>query len=168
VVALCIGAAVTFHDGHRGLTFSFVVVAFGTLLYFLNSMYISKSAMPNSAHVLYWMSTAIFAAFMVGYFAGGAIFSFQSPSIIHRKSSEKPIIGTLIHSSDTKALVYELSNDAPARDQCKALQQGSNEDFSGATRRRTRLLRSADITDIELCSDPEGGPGIIGKVLSLF
>jgi hypothetical protein len=83
----------------------------------------TKPVVPDHelvVHGTFWASTAIFSAFVIGFFVGKGIFDSQRPSIISLKqtidsglsagpkSRDTVLVGIIIHSSAQNLLLWEL------------------------------------------------------------
>jgi hypothetical protein len=95
------------HFSHFGLGFSFIAVGSGALWHHFIDRY-KSSPIPT---LIYWVSTAVFVAFFIGYGAGWTITSSDRYSVI-KVQGDVFIVGTLLLSSNQHALIYELDGKA--------------------------------------------------------
>jgi hypothetical protein len=145
---LAIGFVTWLEFAHFGLGFSFIAVGSGALWHHFIGRY-KASLAPT---LIYWVSTAVFVAFFIGWGAGYTIRFSDKYSVIkvNDKLGDVVIVGTLLVSSGQHALIYELDPSKISDNTClKALNlPGTIDNQHGNI---MRVVPWDTILDIRLC-----------------
>jgi hypothetical protein len=133
---------------HFGLGFSLIAVSGGALWHH----FVGRFKASPAPTMIYWISTAVFVAFFIGYGAGWTIKLSDLYSVIrvNDKLNGVFIVGTLLVSSSQHALIYELDSSTINVHTCLAAMnlQGA---IGGQHGNIIRVVPWDTILDIRLC-----------------
>jgi hypothetical protein len=133
---------------HLAIGASFIAVGGGSLWY---EYFVRGNSDALAEDLLYWASTVIFSAFLVGWAAGTFLLLSDRYAVI--MSEQGVVAGKLVLSSEKFLLVYESGIKDISSFKCLTDLKvvGDNTGVAGAT----RVVRLEKVTDIRLCPEPQ-------------